>query len=185
LKERDGLQYIEVALSDIEAANALAHEVLGRSLDELPPQTRRFLITLQHMAEQTCKDKQMQLCDYRFTQRQIREYSGWSSFQVSKHLSRLLELEYVLCYPGRGQGRFEYELIYDGDGSSEAHLIGLIDVERLKNNDYDASSEPLNAGSEPLVSPVLAPCEPQDSIAKKSANLDKQRTKRTSGNEAA
>jgi len=192
LKERDGLQYIEVALSDIEAANALAHEVLGRSLDELPPQTRRFLITLQHMAEQTCKDKQMQLCDYRFTQRQIREYSGWSDFQVRKHLSRLLELEYVLCYPGRGQGRFEYELIYDGDGSSEAHLIGLIDVEMLKKQHYDAATEPLNDAteqanqiSEPPTSPDRAPCEPQPSSAKKSANLDKQRAKRTSGNEAS
>ena len=30
------ISYIEVALSDIETANRLAHEVLGRSLDELP-----------------------------------------------------------------------------------------------------------------------------------------------------
>jgi len=43
LKEKDGLQYIEVTLEDIEAANRLAHEVLGRSLDELPPQTRSLL----------------------------------------------------------------------------------------------------------------------------------------------
>ena len=38
------LSYIEVTLSDIETANRLAHEVLGRSLDELPPQTRRLLL---------------------------------------------------------------------------------------------------------------------------------------------
>ena len=37
LKERDGLNYIEVEAQDIEAANKLAHEVLGRSLDELAP----------------------------------------------------------------------------------------------------------------------------------------------------
>ena len=43
LKEKDGLHYIEVTLQDIAAANTLAHEVLGRSLDELPPQTRRLL----------------------------------------------------------------------------------------------------------------------------------------------
>ena len=35
------LEYIEVTLDDIAMANRLAHEVLGRSLDELPPQTRR------------------------------------------------------------------------------------------------------------------------------------------------
>lgn len=43
--ERRGrtLTYIEAALDDIETANRLAHEVLGRTLDELPPQTRRLL----------------------------------------------------------------------------------------------------------------------------------------------
>ena len=35
--------YIEVTLADIAAANRLAHEVLGRSLDALPPQSRRLL----------------------------------------------------------------------------------------------------------------------------------------------
>ena len=33
------VEYIEVTLADIATANKLAHEVLGRSLDELPPQT--------------------------------------------------------------------------------------------------------------------------------------------------
>ena len=36
------LEYIEVELDDIALANRLAHEVLGRTLDELPPQTRRL-----------------------------------------------------------------------------------------------------------------------------------------------
>ena len=38
-----GQPYIEVTLDDIALANQLAPEVLGRSLDELPPQTRRLL----------------------------------------------------------------------------------------------------------------------------------------------
>lgn len=36
------LQYIEVTKADITTADRLCHEVLGRSLDELPPQTRRL-----------------------------------------------------------------------------------------------------------------------------------------------
>ena len=54
--ERRGrtLTYIEAALDDIETANRLAHEVLGRTLDELPPQTRRLLrLTQQWVREQT------------------------------------------------------------------------------------------------------------------------------------
>ena len=37
------LRYVEVTKADIALANRLTHEVLGRSLDELPPQTRRLL----------------------------------------------------------------------------------------------------------------------------------------------
>ncbi|HWU55043.1 MAG TPA: CHC2 zinc finger domain-containing protein, partial [Rhizomicrobium sp.] len=40
------IDYVEVAPSDIALANRLAHEVLGRSLDELPPQTRRMLVAV-------------------------------------------------------------------------------------------------------------------------------------------
>ena len=41
--EGKALEYIEVTLADIKTANKLAHEVLGRTLDELPPQTRKLL----------------------------------------------------------------------------------------------------------------------------------------------
>lgn len=37
------IRYVEVTLDDIAAANRLAHGVLGRTLDELPPQTRKLL----------------------------------------------------------------------------------------------------------------------------------------------
>jgi DNA primase len=37
------IEYVEVTPADIALANRLAHEVLGRSLDELPPQTRQVL----------------------------------------------------------------------------------------------------------------------------------------------
>ena len=36
-------EFIRVTLDDIALANRLAPELLGRSLDELPPQTRRLL----------------------------------------------------------------------------------------------------------------------------------------------
>jgi len=37
------VEFIEVTLDDIALTNQLAAEMLGRSLDELPPQTRRLL----------------------------------------------------------------------------------------------------------------------------------------------
>ena len=43
-----------MTLDDIEVANRLAHEALGRSLDELSPQTRRLLELVTAMVEQQC-----------------------------------------------------------------------------------------------------------------------------------
>ena len=48
------ISYIEVTLEDIAVANRLAHQVLGRSLDELPPQTRRLLVLVEEMVSAAC-----------------------------------------------------------------------------------------------------------------------------------
>jgi DNA primase catalytic core len=139
------IRYVEVTLDDIELANHLAHEVLGRTLDELPPQTRRLLGLLVQMVEQHCKDQQVSRVQYRFSRRRVREHTCWGDTQLKIHLSRLTELEYLLVHRGgRGQS-FEYELLYDGKADDKAaHVSGLIDVKALKD-DYDGSRSGLPA----------------------------------------
>jgi hypothetical protein len=67
----------------------------------------------------------------RFSRKDVREKAGWGDTQLKIHLGRLAELEYLLVHRAeRGQGHV-YELLYDGDGSTGAHLIGLLDVEAL------------------------------------------------------
>ena len=132
LKEKDGLEYIEVTREDIAAANELAHEVLGRSLDELPPQTRKLLGVLQEKVQEHCKAEGIEPNCCLFSRRQIRAWIGWSEFQVRTHMSKLEALEYVLPhYGGRGQ-QFVYELLFDGEIHTEkTQLNGLIDVAKL------------------------------------------------------
>jgi DNA primase len=129
------LRYIEVTLEDIALANALAHEVLGRTLDELPPQTRRLLGLIVEMVQEDCRAQQVPRAAHRFSRRVLRERIKWGDTQLKIHLGRLTELEYLLIHRGgRGQS-FEYELLYDGpaDGSHElGHLSGLINVEALR-----------------------------------------------------
>jgi hypothetical protein len=129
--------YIEVTLDDIATANRLAHEVLGRTLDELPPQTRRLLLLIEEMVKAACEKLSMARTDHRFSRREVREVTGWGDTQLKVHLARLAELEYVLIHRGgRGQS-YVYELLYDGQGKDGAPFLpGLIDVERLKG-DYD------------------------------------------------
>lgn len=131
------VQYIEATLDDIAAANALAHEALGRSLDELAPQTRRLLMLMDEMATAACERLQVKREDHRFSRRDVREYTGWGHTQLRLHLSRLEELEYLLLHrDGRGQS-FVYELLYDGKGKDgQPFLCGLIDVDALRQQ-YD------------------------------------------------
>ena len=127
------VRYIEATLDDIALANRLAHDVLGRTLDELPPQTRRLLKLVVSMVEAQCAEHEIRRSDYRFSRRQVREHTRWGDTQLKIHLGRLVELEYLLVHRGgRGQS-FEYELLYDGavDGTTP-RLSGLIDVEALR-----------------------------------------------------
>jgi post-segregation antitoxin (ccd killing protein) len=133
-----GLRYIEVMLDDIALANQLAHEILGRTMDELPPQTRRLLGLIVEMVNQECAAQQMPRAAYRFSRRAVRERTRWGDTQLKIHLARLTELEYLLIHRGgRGQS-FEYELLYDGAAHGNTpHISGLIDAEVLRH-DYDA-----------------------------------------------
>jgi hypothetical protein len=129
-------RYIEVTLDDVDLANRLANDVLGRSLDELPPQTRKLLLLIDEMVTKACKEQATERCDYRFTRRMIREYTGWGNTQLKAHLKRLEDMEYLLTYRGgRGQ-QFVYELMYNGEGRDGSLFFpGLIDVEKLKKKD--------------------------------------------------
>lgn len=129
------VEYIEVTAEDISQANAIAHEVLGRSLDELPPQTRRLLASVVEYVRGQAKAQAMPQAEVRFTRKDVREATGWGDTQLKVHLARLVELEYLLTHRAeRGQG-FAYELLFDGDASTAVHLSGLIDTAGL--HDYD------------------------------------------------
>lgn len=141
--ERPGqepLDYIEATLDDIAAANALAHKVLGTTLDELPPQTRRLLHMLRDYVIDRARAEAVAPRDIRFTRREVREATAWGDTQLKLHLSRLDALEYVLV---RREGpRFVYELLWDGEGAEgeggAPFVMGLIDVEALRDQRYDA-----------------------------------------------
>ncbi len=136
------IRYVEVTLEDIETANRLAHEALGRTLDELPPQTRKLLAHIREMVAQHCQVQDMAQKDHRFSRRDIRAHTGWSDGQLKIHCRRLTELEYLLVHRG-GRGQcIEYELLYDGQDDERPHLMGLIDVGTLRYGVEKAGVKP-------------------------------------------
>ncbi|MCY1669448.1 hypothetical protein OVA07_00195 [Novosphingobium sp. SL115] len=132
------LRYIEVTESDITLANGLAHEVLGRTLDELPPQTRNLLSRIHRWVTDECERLALRRADLRFTRRQMRSVTGWGDTQLKVHLSRLAEMEYVLAHRMKaGQGN-EYELLYDGEGENGGRFVMGLAAPGAQTHDYDA-----------------------------------------------
>ncbi|MBC7726692.1 MAG: toprim domain-containing protein, partial [Microbacteriaceae bacterium] len=132
------VEYIEATVADIELANRIAHQVLGASLDELPPQTRRVLVGVRELVQARMAEQGLPQREVRFARGELRAATGVSDTQLKVHLARLAELEYLLVHRAlRGQG-FVYELLYDGDALASVHLSGLIDTAALQKHSYDA-----------------------------------------------
>lgn len=199
------VEYVEVELSDIETANRLAHEVLGRSLDELPPQTRALLGQLDRLVSAECERLSMERGHFRFTRREVREATGWTYEQVRVHLDRLVKLEYALVHQGgRGQS-FVYELLYEGGGGDGAPILpGLIDPRELGTtrslggaelslgSEMDEFGVPLGCHTAPIggslgsdLSPLAAEASTEDQPASPETahegGQDNEESRRTSG----
>jgi post-segregation antitoxin (ccd killing protein) len=161
------LSYIEASPCDIALANKLTHHVLGRTLDELPPQTHRLLVLLRTWVQGQCAARGLRQSDLRFSRKQLRDACHWGDTQLKVHLSRLVELEHVFLH--RKGVQCEYELVYDGAHQNEAgaHVNGLFDVARLQETSpthaYDKTwpgLDAVQAGSgRPLVGALSGVCQ--------------------------
>lgn len=155
------VSYVESTIGDIEVAHRLAHAVLGQSLDELAPQTRRLLTAVHGYATAEARRLAIPLDLTRFTRRQLREHlaaggTGWGDTQLKVHLARLVDLELVMAHRLE-TGAFGYELLWNPPANQSAatstttssttgydtagrFLAGLTDPKTLLNeriHDYD------------------------------------------------
>jgi DNA primase catalytic core len=136
------LEYVPVTLDDIALANEPAPEVLGRSLDELPPQTRTVLGHIRTLMR--AKREKTKGVDT-FTRRELHGACGWSFTQLRIHLERLIEQEYIAVHCGRMGSQFVYELLIDIDAPEHTAHVPLLDVETLKTHAYKVNLAGLEA----------------------------------------
>jgi hypothetical protein len=140
-------EYVEVTLEDIELANELAAEVLGQSLEEMPPQIRWVLEQIHGLVKRICDQNEVEQSAVTLTRRQIREYTGMGDTQLRVHLFRLVELEYMLVHRGRRGQNYVYELLYQGEGACGGRfMMGLINVNELKKRHESMNYDEKNAG---------------------------------------
>ena len=128
-----GVPYIEATREDIATADRLMKELMRRSLDDLPPQTRRLLDLIGEMVAARNQESRE---GFQFSRRDVRAYSGWGAMQVRIHLDRLQELEYLIVQRG-GRGQtfvYEYDVRLAGQ---EGQLAG---AKRPQNGYFAGSS---------------------------------------------
>jgi DNA primase len=139
------VRYIEATAGDVRLANRLAHAVLGRSLDELPPGTRRLLALIEAHVDAVAGEQGQARERVRFTRRELRDALAWGDTQLKVHLGRLCSLELIWCERGP-HGAYAYGLAWDGQaGEHEPHLPGLIDPDQLDTStggEVEAAREP-------------------------------------------
>lgn len=145
------VEYVEVTTGDITTANRLASAVLGRSLDELPPQTRRLLVQLEAWVSKRATDDGVARAEVRFTRREVREALKWGDTQLKVHLGRLLELE-LLASTRTVHGGFAYSL----RGAEAASLLTLATLDAGTTAERSASE----SGGRGAVGPRAAPTPP-------------------------
>jgi DNA primase catalytic core len=122
--------YIETTLDDIALAHELAVGVWGQALDELARPSRDLLRVIHRYVEGRAAREQSDAAAIAFTRRDIREFSGWSDYQIKTHVQQLEDLEYLIPLSGRRGQQFTYRLAWNGE---EARFLpGLVSVEELR-----------------------------------------------------
>jgi len=116
------LEYIEASEADVKLAHTLIRQVLGPSLDELPPHTRRLLVAVDAMVTAESERLQIERHKVHFTRRTVRQYTRWGDTQLRMHMKRLEEMEYLAVKRGGNGQTFVYQLAVDLEGIAEADV---------------------------------------------------------------
>jgi DNA primase len=131
--EGNSVEYIEVSLDDIDAANALADQVLGQSLSELAPPSATLLAAVYEMVKAMAEKANSPVGELYFTRRMIREYTGWSDWQIRAHIKQLEDLEYLHARIGAKGKEYAYALNYRGQGQERRRFyLNLTPVDEIK-----------------------------------------------------
>jgi DNA primase catalytic core len=124
-EDGEAFEYIEATEADAKLAWEFASHVLMRSLDDVPPQTRRLLLLIDKMVTAECERLEIERLDYRFTRATVRQFTGWGDSQLKKHLSRLEDLEYLALHRGVAGQSFVYALNFEMGENGRPVLPGL------------------------------------------------------------
>lgn len=122
--EGESIRYIEATEADVLSAHRLAGGVFRQSLQDLSGPGQRLLEQVRAYVRTQKGDRESLV----FTRRLLREFTGWSDWQVKTHLAELCELEYLEVCAGGGRGRQVHYALASSDALAP---VGLLSSEEL------------------------------------------------------
>ena len=100
--------YITAQPEDIDRENRLMATCLARALSDLPGPAQELLLKIRDYID--AQGEGGDPTGFSFSRREIREWVGWSDYQVRLYLEHLVDLEYVGTVSGSFGKRFVYTL---------------------------------------------------------------------------
>jgi DNA primase catalytic core len=98
-------EYIECDIEDYRIAyDIMINGVLASTMFELPKATTELYATLRGLAQQQAKKKNLKANEVTFTQREIRQLSGYGQSWLRDNLRKLVEYEYIVLARGTRRG---------------------------------------------------------------------------------
>ena len=120
-KEKNGLRFIECDFTDYEIAyGIMVNGILSSTMAEIPRSAMELYEALRELARKEAADAGVRANEVTFTQREIRERTGFGQSWVRANLRTLVEFEYVALSRGNNRGeRAHYRL------KEDASMTGL------------------------------------------------------------
>ena len=137
IKQANGIEYIECGIEDYRIAyNIMLNGVLASTMIELPKSASELYEAIRSFAKESAKAAHLKPAEVSFTQREIREYSGFGHTWCKMNMRILVDYEYlIITKGGRERAKGVYRL--KADESLSALNLSMIptpdDMEKLIN----------------------------------------------------
>jgi DNA primase catalytic core len=115
LKNNGSFDYIECNIEDYRIAyNIMVNGVLASSMIELPKSAVELYESIRSYARETAKEKHLKPEEVSFTQRDIREQTGYGQTWIKMNMRLLVDYEYItIARGGRERAKAVYRLRED------------------------------------------------------------------------
>jgi DNA primase len=130
VKVKNGIEYIECDETDLKIASDIVEGVLSSGLLEIPTSAVELFNALRRMSKEISGQNGLKVNEIRFTQRDIREKTGYNQCWIKRNLRVLIDFEYVIIIRGGSErAKGYYRLREDED----IEKIDLSMLRRIKS----------------------------------------------------